>query len=130
MAASAKSIDIGGITLKCEQGRKLEMVEADDPMLQWSVSSGKVSNQKPEECLLDDDEPEPPASFMDLMDDKPFRCSFHSSSEYTEEDPPMGPNGRVHQNWASVMDDFMTDLRTDKYQKDFRQYILKERGTS
>ena len=130
MAPSVKSIDIGGITLKCKQGRKVEMLEADDPMLQWSVSSGQVSNQKPEECLLDDDEPEPPASFMDLMDDKPFRCSFYSVTQYTDEDPPVGPNGLMHQNWTNVMDDLMTALQKEKHQKDLQQHILKERGTS
>ena len=129
--ASANSIQIGGITLKCKAGRQVEMMEADDdPMLQWSVSSGQVSNQKPEECLLDDDQPEPPASFMEQMDEKPLRCSFHSFTQYSHDDPPIGPNGFMHQQWTNVMDDLMTALQKNNHQKDFEQHILKERGTS
>jgi len=127
--ASANSIQIGGITLKCKPGRKVEMLEADDhPMLPSSVSSGQVSNQKLEGCFLDDDKPEPPPSFMEQMDEKPLRCSFHSLTQYSHDDPPIGPNGFMHQQWTNVMDDLMTALQKKNHQKDFKQHILKERG--
>eukprot|EP00435_Cladocopium_sp_Y103_P071665 s76_g38.t1 len=116
-------VDVG-ITLQCKQGEKPELVATADPIVQC-LSSGHVSNQKPDEKLLEDPLPEPPVNFMD---DKPLRCSYESWTQYKAQDPASSPNRKDHEEWTRAMEDLKTFFEDAQNRTQLRKYVAKLRG--
>ena len=102
------------------------MVESDESVGSSFLSSGSVTNDKPTEDFPEDPEPEAPAEFMD--DHFQPRSSFHSWTEYSENDPPISPNRVLHESWNGIMGTLKARFEDDRYRKKFGRYIINQRG--